>query len=274
MARRRGLDPFDRSSMIKSAALHIAITVIAWASAAFGGPPEIEFITYEIEIVSPPPAEVSEEIVEATEELVVERPDPEPEPTPPEPEPEEIVPVEVEEDPDPVQDEPEPESETPVEAAEESVVAEAPVEPEEEVEESGEGIEVRMAGLQRDYPEYYENIIRQIQRCFRPSVGGRLQTSVFFYITRDGSVDGASIETSSGNRRFDFDAMGAVECAGRGRFGALPDDLPYDRFPIRFTFFPRGEDAAESAGSPWRDDGARVGTAPVGALNHLRAPTR
>lgn len=244
MARRRSLDPFDRGSMAKSVALHAAIVGIAWASSAYAGPPEIEFITYEIEIVSPPPAQVSEEVVEATEELVVERPDPEPEPTPPEPEPEEIVPVEVEEEPDPVEEEPEPESEAPVEAAEETVVAEAPVEPEEVTEESGEGIEVRMAGLQRDYPQYYENIIRQIQRCFRPTEGGNLQASVFFYIRRDGTVEGTDFVARSGNTRFDFQAMEAIECAGdRGRFGPLPEDLPYDRFPIRFTFFPRGDDA-------------------------------
>ncbi|MEM7416406.1 MAG: TonB C-terminal domain-containing protein [Gemmatimonadota bacterium] len=244
MARRRSaFDPFDRGSLLKSLGLHVALIAIAVVSSVLSGPPEIEFIAYEIEIVSPPPSQVAEEIVEATEELVVETPDPEP--LPPEPEPEEIVPVE-EEVPEPEPD-PEPEDaaeETPPEAAEETVVAAAPEdEAVEESDESGVGVEVRMAGLRRDYPEYYENIIIQIQRCFRPPQGQNRQAVLFFYIKRDGTVEDTSFDERSGSPAFDFQAMEAVECAGsRARFGPLPDDLPYERFPIRFTFRPRGDE--------------------------------
>ncbi|MDX1647346.1 MAG: hypothetical protein R3304_09400, partial [Longimicrobiales bacterium] len=45
----------------------------------------------------------------------------------------------------------------------------------------------------------------------------------------------------SGNAAFDIEALGAVECAGQGRFGPLPEELPYDRFPVRFTFRPLGD---------------------------------
>ena len=38
--------------------------------------------------------------------------------------------------------------------------------------------------------------------------------------------------------------MGAVDCAGNGRFGPLPEDLPYDRFPIKFSFRPQGQSLA------------------------------
>lgn len=247
MARRRGaFDPFDRQSLLKSLGLHTLLIVVAVVSSAFGGPPEIEYIAYEIEIVSPPPTQVAEEIVDATEELVVETPDPEP--LPAEPEPEEIAPVEEEvPEPEPTP-EPEEAEETPPEAAEETVVAAAPEEEvAEESDESGVGVEVRMAGLQRDYPEYYQNIIIQIRRCFRWQEGGNLQATLDFYIRRDGTVEDTSFLSRSGNARFDFQAMGAVECAGsRARFGPLPDDLPYDRFPIRFTFFPQGEEAPQS----------------------------
>lgn len=247
--RRRRFDPFDRRSFAQSFLLHVLLIAAVWASTALTGPPEIEFITYEIEIVSPPPARTAEEVVEAREELVVERPDPEP--TPPEPEPEEIVPVQAEDDPEPEPEPEEPAETTPPEAAEEAVVAEAPTEVEEETEESGEGIEVRMAGLQRDYPEYYNNIILQIRRCFRPGNEGNLQATVDFYILRDGSVEDMSLLSRSGSARFDFQAMGAVECAGsRAAFGPLPDDLPYDRFPIRFTFRPQGEDGAAGGTGP------------------------
>ena len=55
----------------------MSIIVVAWLS-TFYVPERMEFITYEIELVSPPPALEAEEPEEATQELVVERPDPEP----------------------------------------------------------------------------------------------------------------------------------------------------------------------------------------------------
>ena len=96
-----------------------------------------------------------------------------------------------------------------------------------------------MEGLRRDYPEYWNNIIRQIQRCFRPPSGNWV-TSVTFMIRRDGSVTNLAFERRSGNASFDFEAMGAVECAGQGRFGPLPEELPYEVQPIRFEFRPSG----------------------------------
>lgn len=242
MARRRGLDPFDKASMFKSAGLHVALIGGAWVSTLFVDPPPEVFLTYDIEIVSPPASQVAEEAVTPTEELVVERPDPEPEP--PEPETEDVVPIEDPE-PEPEPDPPpeEPVEEQPPEAAEETVVAATDERVEEEAtSETGENIEVRMEGLQRDYPEYYNNIIIQIQRCFRWTGGGNWRASIFFYITRDGSVEGMDFVQRSGNTAFDFESMGAVDCAGQNnRLGALPDDFPYDRFPIRFLFEPRGD---------------------------------
>ena len=122
----------------------------------------------------------------------------------------------------------------------ETAVVDLP-EPEEELEESGEGLEVRIEGLRRDYPAYYNNIIRQVLRCFRWRDGGRWETEVFFYIERDGTAEDIEFLSRSGNTAFDFEAMGAVDCAGNGRFGPLPDDLPYDRFPIKFSFRPQGQ---------------------------------
>ena len=95
-----------------------------------------------------------------------------------------------------------------------------------------------MEGLRRDYPEYYNNIIRQIDRCFRWQGAGNLETSVSFVIRRDGAVSDLEFVTRSGNTSFDFAAMGAVECAGQGRFGPLPEDLPYESLPVLFDFTP------------------------------------
>jgi len=231
----RRVDPFDRRSMALSAGVHLALFAVAWASTLYE-PTRLEFVTYEIELVSPPPARQAEEPEPATEELVVERPDPEP--APPEPEVEEIVPVEEPEPDPPPEEREEPAEEDPPEAAETAVVAAAEDPPEEEPEETGEGLNVRIEGLRRDYPEYYNNIIRQIQRCFRWRDGGNWQTEIFFYIDRDGMADGIEFASRSGSTAFDFEAMGAVDCAGHGRFGPLPDDLPYERFPVRFSFQP------------------------------------
>jgi outer membrane biosynthesis protein TonB len=237
--RRRRIDPFDRRSMGLSAILHAAIFAVGWASTLYA-PTQMVFETYEIELVSPPPAVQATEERQAAEEIVVERP--EPEPLPPEPEPEEVVPVE---DPEPEPPEPEPEEpaeEMPPEVAEEEVEAASVTEvEEEEAEVSGEDLNVRIEGLRRDYPLYYENIIRQVQRCFvsRWREGGRWETTLFFYIDREGYAEEIQFVKRSGNSAFDYTAMGAVECAGRGVFGPLPEELPFDRFPVRFTFRPQ-----------------------------------
>ncbi len=240
VSRRRSVDPFDRRSMALSAFFHSLVFGLAWASVLFA-PEPMEFVTYEIELVSPPPARQTEEPEAAAQELVIERPDPEP--TPPEPEVEEIVPVEEPEpepepDPPPVERE-EPREEEPPEVAEEVVVAAAEELLEEEPEVSGEGLNVRIEGLQRDYPQYYENIILQIRRCFRWRGGGNWETVVFFNIDRDGNAQDIQFVERSGSTAFDFDALEAVDCAGRpGRIGPLPEDVPYERFPVLFRFSP------------------------------------
>jgi outer membrane biosynthesis protein TonB len=190
-------------------------------------PPEMQFIAYEIELVSPPPREEPVDIPPAPpEEVVVETP--EPEPPPPD---EEDVP-----DPEQQEPEPEPERRNTAPREEETTAQEA----------SAEEINVRMEGLRRDFPVYYENIIRQINRCFRWRGEGNLETSVGFAIREDGSVTDLRFVQESGNVEFDITAMGAVECAS-GRFGALPDELPFDRIPIIFSFRPAGRDEEPTA---------------------------
>ena len=199
----------------------------------------MEFVTYEIEMVSPPPA-VQAEIQPAMEELVVERPEPT---RPIEEEPEqEVVPIEEPDDPEP---EPSPEEDRPTEelteVEEEETPPSAPDPPPDEIDESGEGINVRLEGVRRDYPAYYNNIIRQIFNCFRWRGGGSWEATVFFMIEREGTVADMRFLRRSGSTAFDFEAIGAVECAGQGRFGQLPDELPYDRLPVQFDFRPPGE---------------------------------
>lgn len=156
-------------------------------------------------------------------------------PSPPEVAEEENRPPPPEPTPDPI-----PQVETP------TVEAEVPIEREEEpeparTEEAGEEVvSIRIAGEASDWPEYSENIIRQIQRYWRPPVGARdLRAEVYFIIHRDGRVEGIEWVARSGSPIFDLAAMGAVESAGRaGAFGPLPDGFPADALAVSFFFDP------------------------------------
>lgn len=226
----------DRAGSVRawlgSALVHGTVVAIAWLSAVVQ-PHEPEYVTYEIDFVSPP-TEEEELPAPPEEELVVETPDPTPPPAEePEPEP---APV-VEEEPEPVEEEPE--EEPPVEEPEpEPAETEAESDPD---PEPSADINVRMEGLRKDYPAYYNEVLFHIQRCFRWTGGGRWRAAVDFVINADGTVSGRDIElsTRSGNLSFDLRAVEAIECAG-SKFGPLPDDLPYERLPFRMNFSPSG----------------------------------
>lgn len=238
----RGRGSIDRVAMIYSIILHGAVVGLAWLS-TFHQTPPFEFVSFEIELVSPPPAVQAEEVTPAREELVVERPAAEPEPVRPEPPPEAPRMERPRPEPPPRPEprrEPEP-TPPPPEPSPEPTPARGP-EPTPDTPPSagGEGINVRMEGLRRDFPEYYANIIRQIDRCLRWREGGNWSAQIYFVIQRDGSIRDLEFVRRSGSTAFDFEAMGAVECAGRGRFGPLPEELPYESQPILFEFRPSG----------------------------------
>jgi len=234
----------DRKALIGSIAVHgIALALALWGARATREP--LDFVTYQIEIFSPPARVEAAEATPAKEELVVERPEPPP------PVPEERPTVQS---PTP----PEPKPTTEPEEEKKPATSPEPA-PEERTAESGENVNVRLEGLRRDYPAYYENIITQIGRCFQWRGGGSWETTVYFVVKRDGTVSDIDFVKRSGNAGFDFQAMGAVECAGaNGRLGSLPEALPFDRLPIQFSFRPQGgirEDA--SVDSTARDFGSQ-----------------
>lgn len=193
----------------------------------------VSFETIEIELVSPPGQAEREEPV-AEEELVVETPDPEPpaEETPP-------PVVEESEDPRPEPErEPAPEEPTPPEAEPEPETRPGGSDETERVD-AGDAISVRIEGLQRDYPQYYDNIIAQIRRCFRVQQGDRGRTEIDFVLHSDGTVSDLEFVERSGSVDFDFRAMEAIECAGRpGRIGSFPPDLTLPAIRITFPIEP------------------------------------
>ena len=224
-----------KGPVLGSAIVHTAAILLAWwTSAATSEIPD--FVVFEIELISPPAAELGERTTPPPEELVIETP------LDPVPEPQEETPPPVIEEETPVEEPPQPE-ETPAPPDVEPVVdpvAPTSPNPDPDVETPGEDLNVRMEGIRRDYPEYYNNILRQMQRCFRWRGDEDLRATVYFVIHRDGSVDGVDILESSRSIAFDIEAMGAAECAGsRDRLGPLPEALPFDRLPVVFYFEPQ-----------------------------------
>jgi protein TonB len=224
-----------RGPLLLSVGLHALVLTALLVSPAFA-PEPMFFESFQVTIVSELPPEAPEETPAALpdEEQVVETPAPEPvvEETPPPPPPEEKVPVEEEKPPPTEERDPDPPPPTPP-TKPDPVTAAEPTESEGAVD-----LNVRLEGLRRDYPAYYNSIILEIDKCFRPPVEGP-RAVVYFVIRTDGTVSDARLVERSGNAAFDYAALGAVECAGNGRLGPLPDDLPYDRLPVQFTFEPR-----------------------------------
>ncbi len=245
-------EPMPRASLYGSLAVHGGV-VVATVLLSLTRPAPIEFQSIEIQIVqAPSPEPLSEEVVTPTKELVVERPDPEPPLPEPDPVVEETPPPVVEEVVETVADEPEEEEPEPEEEDEEEApppdpdpepveeVAATPEPDDDPTDLAGEELEVRIEGLQRDYPRYYENIVRQLRRCFRPPGSARRgsQTTVYFEIRRDGTTTGERLYERSGNPDLDFGSIAAVaDCAGRNAlFGPLPEDYPYEGLPVLFEF--------------------------------------
>ena len=237
--RRQRYQTVGKGPVIGSVFIHTAAIFLAWWTSAL--PREVpDFLVYEIELISPSAAVLGEPTTAPPEELVIETP------LDRVPEPQEETPAVVEEE-GPVEEPPQPEETVAppdVEPVEDPTPPASP-DPDPDVETPGEDLNVRMEGVRRDYPEYYNNILRQMQRCFRWRGDDDLRATVYFEINRDGSVAEVDILESSRSIAFDIEAMGAAECAGRpGRLGPLPDELPFDRFPVVFYFEPRsGRDA-------------------------------
>ena len=216
-----------RGPVIGSAFVHTAAIFLAWGTSAV--PREVpDFVVYEIELISPAAAELGERTTPPPEELVIETPfDPTPEPQ------EETPPAIIEEEP-PAEEPPQPE-ETPAPPDVEPVVdpvAPTSPDPDPDVETPGEDLNVRMEGIQRDYPEYYNNIIRQMQRCFRWRGEEDLRVTVYFVIDRDGSVSEVDILESSRSIAFDIEAMGSSGVCRQPRpLGSASGGAPFRSAP-------------------------------------------
>ena len=216
-----------RGPVLLSLGVHLLLVVAAW-SGDWAADDEIEYVTYQMQLITEAELEALESppIVE-TPNLPPPTPEPEPEPEIAEPDPE------PSEEPEPEEAQPEPEPEPPPPEASDQPDAEAQ-------STSTEAMAVRMEGLRRDYPQYYNQIVREITRCFRWNGGGSWTAVLRFEIRDDGNIPESSIEiyAPSASGAFNIEAFGAVACAGGGRLEPLPPDLPYEALPVQFTFQP------------------------------------
>ena len=217
-ARSASRRPLGRGALGVSLSVHFAALVVLFGVIPALGGPEFRYEAVAIDMVAAALAPEDKLIVETPEDpppAEEEAPAPEPEPEPDSAE----TPLPAEEPPPP----------DPEEAA-----------PAEEREDGDDAVTRRVEAFRRDYPQYYENIQNQIERCFRWQGSGRLEVLVTFRIHRDGTTADMEVAVPSGNHAFDIDALGAVECAGMNdRLGPLPDDYPFSMLPVRFTITSR-----------------------------------
>ena len=196
-------------------------------------PEPVQLVTIELELVAmpAPAAEVEPAPAPEEEELTVDTPEPEPLP---EEEPAAVLEDEPEPEPEPRPDAPDPEPEIrPVEEEAEPAPMDTP-------NTGTDDLDVRMRGVERDFPQYYANMQRQMRRCFRPPGRADLTASVDFVLDREGKVIDTTVRISepSGSVVFNLAVQEAVECAGGGRVGPLPPEMELEHAPFRFTFSP------------------------------------
>lgn len=137
-------------------------------------------------------------------------------------------------------DEPLPETELPS-VVEEMPEVEEPVREPARADETGEEtINVQTEGMRFVDPEYANNIVRQINRYWRPPDTARpLRAEIRFVIERSGAVEDIEWLERSGSTTFDLEARGAIEAAARAdAFGPLPDEYQFDELQVSFFFDP------------------------------------
>lgn len=220
--RRRGGDrEVPRGSVAASLGLHVAgVAVLLLSSASFQGPDQLR--TYRVQLVAASAEQAPERERPSPARQQEERPEPEPE-----------IP-----EPEATQEErPEPEIVT------EKATPEPPpqVEPARSEEKEGaEAVNVELEGEIFPFPEYLQDIIRQVHRYWRPPTDKRaLRAELSFVIHEDGTVSDIRWIQRSGDVTFDLEARGAIESAGRNQaFGPLPDGYPRDRLRVSFFFDP------------------------------------
>ena len=207
-----------RSAVWGSLGLHVAVLVVLLAFSV-GSTPPLTAQTYQVRLIAAadlqaPLRETPAPPRQAEEEN---RPPP-PQPT----------------------DDPIPQTELPSVVEEVPQVEEPVTEPARADEVGEEALNVQTEGARFVDPEYANNIVRQINRYWRPPDSAQpLEAEIRFVIDRSGEVSDVDWLRRSGNSTFDLEARGAIEAAARAdAFGPLPEAFPFDQLQVSFYFDP------------------------------------
>ena len=203
-----------RAAVVGSLSVHGALILVSVFATQLPRPPELQSIRVRM-------------VAAAQEDAPIRA-----EPAPPEVAEEEFRPPPPDPTPDPV-----PQVETPRVEAETPPPLEPEPEPARTEDVGEEAINVQTEGASFSDPEYMRNIIRQIQRYWRPPAGGRAyRAEISFVIHRVTDIEWVR---RSGSAQFDLLCSSAVESAGRDRaFGPLPESYPRDELFVSFYFDP------------------------------------
>jgi protein TonB len=196
-------------SLLASGALHLAAAVVVVLLAARGTTRPLPPV-YQVNLVSA-----------ATLAAEPRRPEPQPEETveeeaPPEPE-------AVEEIPDP-----EREPERPERQPRETPRAGPPT-----AQETGPDLPITLEGRPFRFPWYLEQLVRKIERNWRPSTN-TMRATVYFRIARNGRISEIEVSEPSGNFLFDQAAQRAVEASAP--MPPLPGEYDGDYLGVYFDF--------------------------------------
>jgi TonB family protein len=154
-----------------------------------------------------------------------------PEPRRPEPRPEEEV--EEESPPEPEAKEKIPDPEREPEPTRQQPTRETPTPGPEMGRETGLDLPVTLEGRPFEFPWYLEQLVRKIERNWRPT-SNTLRASVYFRIARNGRISEIEVAEESGNFLFDQSARRAVEASAP--MPPLPDEYDGDFLGVYFDF--------------------------------------
>ena len=154
-----------------------------------------------------------------------------PQPRRPEPRPEE--PVEEEKPPEPEAKEKIPDPDSEPQKPREQPPRETPKPGPEADRETGPESPITLEGKPFRFPWYLEQLVRKIERNWRPS-SNTLKATVYFRIASDGRLTDIKVAEESGNFLFDQAARRAVEASAP--MPPLPDEYGGDYLGVYFDF--------------------------------------
>jgi TonB family protein len=150
----------------------------------------------------------------------------------PEPAPEEEE--EPEPEPEAKEEIPEPDEEPPEEQPRERPREDPGPDTTERATAEGDNLPVTLEGRPFRFPWYLEEMVRKVQRNWRPPGTTSLKTTIYFRIERNGRVADMRVEASSGHFTFDQAAQRAVQAASP--MPPLPAEYSGDYLGVYFDF--------------------------------------